>query len=149
MRIANDGTIVGVPESEIQQILEYLEKSILEASYPPILARIYTQNIREKTILIVEVYLQGMNKPYYIKSEGIERGTYIRLGRSTLRATPEIIDELRWQSRGLPYDEVPVYRARMSDLNLDLFKQFLQHKKVPAPPRNRCQQSIESIWACC
>ena len=33
----------------------------------------------------------------------------------------------------LPYDEVPVYRARMSDLNLDLFKQFLQHKKVPAP----------------
>lgn len=130
--IDNDGIIIGVPENEIQQVLEYLEKSILEVSYPPILARVYAQNIGKKTILIIEVSA-GMNKPYYIKSEGIEKGTYIRLGRSTMRATPEIIDELRWQSRGLSYDEMPVYRVRMDDLNINLFKQFLEHKKVAAP----------------
>ena len=50
-----------------------------------------------------------------------------------MRATPEIIDELRWQSRGLSYDEMPVYRARMDDLNSNLFKQFLEHKKIAAP----------------
>ncbi len=130
--VDNDGTIVGVPEDAMQRVLEYAGQFIHEMSYPPIIPRIYTQSIGEKTILIIEVSA-GMNKPYYIKSEGPEKGVYIRLGRSTMRATPEIIDELRWQSRGLPYDEMPVYRARPDDLDTDLFKKFLMHKKVPAP----------------
>src|ERR1700722_19239151 len=72
-----DGTIVGVPESEIQKVIEYINKSIFEASSPPIIPAIYSQRIGEQTLLIIEVS-SGMNKPYYRKSDGLEKGTYVR-----------------------------------------------------------------------
>ena len=64
-----DGTITGVPEEEIQKVMEYANKSIFEASSPPIIAGFHSQRIGDKTLLIIEVS-SGMNKPYYRKSEG-------------------------------------------------------------------------------
>ena len=90
--VKNDGTITGLDEEKIQTVLEFLDKAIFEASSPPIIPKIYAQNIGKKTILIIEVS-SGMNKPYFIKSKGLEKGTYVRLGRSTLRATSDMIEE--------------------------------------------------------
>ncbi len=126
--VDNDGTIVGVPHDKVHQALEYLEKSIFEASYPPILPFVYLQTIADKTLLIVQVS-EGMNKPYYIKSEGAEGGTYIRLGRSTLRATSGILEELKWQSRGKSFDTMPVYQALLDDLDMTQIEHFLKKRK--------------------
>lgn len=134
--VDDTGDIVGISDEAIQNTLEYLEKSIYDASYPHIIVRVYAQLIGEKTILIIQVS-EGMNKPYYVKSEGIEKGTYIRLGRSTVRATPDIIDELQWQSRGRSFDQMPVYQARMSDIDLDEFKYFLTTKKIAVKKINK------------
>ena len=79
--------------------MEYEAKSIFESSSPPIIPAIYSQRIANKTLLIIEAS-PGMNKPYYRNSEGLEKGTYVRLGRSTVRATADMIEELKWQSRG-------------------------------------------------
>src|SRR3990167_4349310 len=81
--IQDDGTILGLDEKKVEEIMEYLEKSIFEASYPPIMSRVYTQKILDKIIVVVEV-AEGMNKPYYLKKDGKDKGVYIRLGRSTL-----------------------------------------------------------------
>jgi ATP-dependent DNA helicase RecG len=66
-----------------------------------------------------------MNKPYFIKSEGPDRGTYIRVGRSVLRANADMIDELRWKTRGISFDMMPVYRATRDDLCFDKMRVFL------------------------
>ncbi len=126
--VANSGDIVGVPECVIQESLEFLEKAIYEASHPAILPRIYTQRFGEKMLLIIEV-TSGMNKPYFRKSEGMEKGTYIRLGRSTLKATGEIINELQWQSKGLNYETLPSYRSEMADLDEKKAQSYLDHRK--------------------
>lgn len=42
----------------------------------------------DKTVLCIEVS-KGMNKPYYLRSEGLENGVYIRVGRHTLRANAD------------------------------------------------------------
>jgi ATP-dependent DNA helicase RecG len=126
--VDDDGTIVGVPEEKVQQALEYLEKSIFEASCPPILPFVYVQTIGDKTLLIVQVSA-GMNKPYYVKSEGLEKGTYIRLGRSTLRATADTIEELKWQSRGKSFDTMPVYHASLDDIDMDAVERFFKTKR--------------------
>lgn len=70
-----------------------------------------------------------MNKPYYRKSEGREKGTYIRLGRSTLRATPELIQELEWQSSGLSFETMAQHRASEEAIDLNKFGQFLKNRK--------------------
>ncbi|MCB1073532.1 MAG: putative DNA binding domain-containing protein [Chlamydiia bacterium] len=126
--VKEDGVIVGVPEEKVQKVMEYLNKSIFEASSPPIIPAVYSQRIGNKTILIIEVS-SGMNKPYFRKSEGLDKGTYIRLGRSTVKATADMIEELKWQSRGRSFDMMPVYHAKEEDLDQKKILLFLNQKK--------------------
>jgi ATP-dependent DNA helicase RecG len=126
--VDNDGTIVGLSDDEIQNVMEYAEKSIFESTAPPIIPLIYSQVIGGKTVLIIEVF-PGMNKPYYVKSETLDKGTYVRLGRSTLRATADMIEELKWQSRGLSYDTLAVYHAKLRDLDELAIERFLKQRK--------------------
>ena len=144
--VDNDGTIVGLPEEKVQGVLEYLEAAIFQACHPTIIPLIYAQRLGEKTILIIEVS-GGMNKPYYIKSEGMEKGTYIRLGRSTVRATADIIDELRWESRGHPYDQRAVHQAHLSDLDMKQFTDFLLTRKAGAPEKITTKTTDEALRA--
>lgn len=122
--VDDDGTIVGVDDAKAQQVLEYVEKSIFDASAPPIIPRVHTQRIGEKTIIVIEVSA-GMNKPYFVVAEGLENGTYVRVGRSTMRANADFIEELKWQSRGRSYDTMPVYHATLDDLDQAKIKSFL------------------------
>jgi len=126
--VDNDGTIVGLDEAQAQQLMEYLEKAILDASFPPILTNIYLRRIVDKILLIVEV-AQGMNKPYYIKNEGRDNGAYIRLGRSTVKAKEDTIQELNWNSRNISFDTMPVYQAKEDDLDIEKIKKFLAMRK--------------------
>lgn len=126
--IDDTGTIIGIDESKAQEMMEYLEKSILDASFPPILIRTYLQRIADKTVLFLEAS-QGANKPYYLKKEGKEKGVYIRLGRSTVRATPEIIEELKLENRGISFDCTPVYQATEADLDQKKITKFLKKRK--------------------
>ena len=132
--VEDNGTIKGLTDEEIQNVMEYIDKTIFDGTAPPIIPLVYAHAIGEKNILIIEVY-PGMNKPYYVKSETMDKGIYVRLGRSTVRATPDMIEELKWQSRGLSYDMMALYHAHMKDLNENairsFFKQRKSRKKVP------------------
>ena len=59
---------------------------------------------------MIEVF-PGPQKPYYVKAETLDKGVYVRLGRNTLRATSEMIEELRWRARGRSYDGMLVYHS--------------------------------------
>ncbi len=124
-------TIVGLPEDQINQLLETLDHSIYEACYPPIIPLISTQVFGDKTVLIIAVS-SGMNKPYFRKSEGIEKGTYIRVGRSTVHATPSMIEELKWQSHRIDFETLPVYNGSLDALDNQLIQNFLDNRKNQA-----------------
>lgn len=126
--VGDDGTIIGIPENEASAAIEYLNKSIYEAAAPSLLPNIYIQTVENKILLILEISA-GPNKPYYRKSEGLEKGTYIRLGCSTLRATSDLIEELKWQARGKSFDLMPVYQTSEKDLDPQKIKQFLERRK--------------------
>jgi ATP-dependent DNA helicase RecG len=126
--VADNGAIVGIPEEEATSAIEYLSYSIYTAATPTILPDVYTQTIDGKTLLIIEVS-SGANKPYFRKQEGLEKGTYIRLGRSTVRATIDLIDELKWQAHGKSFDCLPVYRTSEDDLDHQKIEEFLETRK--------------------
>lgn len=126
--VKNDGTIEGIPEDEIHQTMEWLDHAIYEACTPPILPLIYQQRVDGKILLIIEV-ASGTNKPYYQKSLGLSQGTYIRLGRSTIKADADIIEELKWQSRGISYDQLPLYHTTLEDLDSAKIQYFLSHRR--------------------
>lgn len=126
--IADDRTVVGLPESAIEHLLESLDHAIYEACHPTILPLISQQRFGDKSVIVISVS-SGMNKPYFRKSEGIHDGTYVRIGRSTVKATPEIIEELKWQSHNVDFEKLPVYRAKEDDIDEKLVHQFLNSRK--------------------
>jgi ATP-dependent DNA helicase RecG len=143
--VDDTGTIVGLPEEKISHILEYLDQSIYEASMPTIIPRIYSQRFGNKTVVIVKVS-EGMNKPYFVKSDGVEKGTYIRLGRSTMPAKSDTIEELKLQSlpRSFSYDSMPVYHASLDELDLDKFREFLAARRHAPQGPVTIQEALRS-----
>jgi ATP-dependent DNA helicase RecG len=126
--VADDRTIVGLPELVIEHLLESLDHAIYEACHPTIIPVISQQRFGDKSILIISVSA-GMNKPYYRKSEGMHRGTFVRIGRSTVKATPEMIEELKWQSHNIDFEKLPIYRAKTEDIDGQLVQKFLNARK--------------------
>ncbi len=144
--VKNDGSIEGIPEDEAHQAMEWLDHAIYEACTPPILPLIYQQRIDGKVLLIIEVS-SGTNKPYYQKSLGLSEGAFIRLGRSTMKADANIIEELKWQSRGISYDQLPLYHATIENLDSSKIQYFLNHKRngVISPLTEDVLRSYEII----
>ncbi|MGB7128900.1 MAG: RNA-binding domain-containing protein [Candidatus Rhabdochlamydia sp.] len=126
--VKNDGFIEGISEDTAHQAMEWLDHAIYKACTPPILPLIYQQRINDKVLLIIEVS-SGTNKPYYQKSLGLAEGTFIRLGRSTVKADANIIEELKWQSRGISYDQLPLYHTTIEDLDNTKIQYFLDHRR--------------------
>ncbi|MFV0340949.1 MAG: RNA-binding domain-containing protein [Parachlamydiaceae bacterium] len=133
--VDNDRTIIGVPQHQIDKLLESLDHSIYEACYPPIIPLLSTQAFGDKIVLIISVS-SGMSKPYFRKSEGMDRGTYVRVGRSTVQATPAMIEELKWQAHRVDFEKLPIYNATLEDLENRLIQDFLDKRKNQASAKN-------------
>ena len=136
--VDDDQTIIGISDEEVERLMESLDKTIYEATAPPIFPLVYTRTMNDKTVLCIEVS-KGMNKPYYRRSEGLENGIYIRVGRHTLRANADLSEELKWQSRGINFDALPVYQASIEESLdekkiLDFFQKRKGRDKVKVTP---------------
>lgn len=123
--------VIGLPEDQIDKLLESLDQAIYEACYPPIIPLVSIQVFGDKTVLIIAVS-SGMSKPYFRKSEGLEKGIYVRVGCSTVRATQAMIEELRWQSHRIDFEKLPVYKATLDALDNQLIENFLNSRKNQA-----------------
>lgn len=126
--VSDDGQIVGLSETVIEESMERLDSAIFDNCKPHIIPKLYAQRFGEKTVLIIEMS-EGMNKPYHLQVDGVEKGTYIRLGRHTVHATPEIIQELLWQSKGVDFEKTPVLDARIDDLDNTSIEHFIKNRK--------------------
>lgn len=129
--VDDDGTVIGLDQDKALELMEWVEKAVFEASSPPIIPNVLIQRLADKLVLVIKVSA-GMNKPYYRTVEGLEKGTYVRIGRSTVRATSDLIEELKWQSRGQCYDHMPVYHATRDDLDEEKIFDFLKSRKQNA-----------------
>ena len=121
--IKNDGKIVGLSNDEIQFDLEMLSQAIYDGCMPALVTHIYPFSIEDKNVLVIDVS-EGMNKPYFVKSLGVQKGTFVRVGRSTLVATPEIINDIKWRSKGQSYDSMPLMQSTSADISESKFAEF-------------------------
>jgi ATP-dependent DNA helicase RecG len=130
--VGNDGEVIGVEEPQVEELLEYLHKTIYESCTPSIIPDIFSQRVNDKLVLVIRVS-SGGNKPYFIRSLGMEKGTYVRMGRSTLRADAATIADLQRQHSGISYDRVPLYNAPSDSIDPVLVERFLKNRTLRAP----------------
>ena len=119
----DDRKIIGINEPLLLE--EKISSLIYDSIYPAISPYISILNVQGSELLIVRI-LPGSNKPYYIKSMGIEKGVYVRIGSTNRRATPEIIDELRRQARGIAFTAEMDLTKNASDLEEKSLSVFLK-----------------------
>ncbi len=127
--IENNQTICGLEEQGLDELIESLYQSIYQSCQPTIIPSIYTQRIHDKLILIIEVSA-GMNKPYFLKTLGLNEGVFVRVGPHTTKATTSMIQEFNWRGKGFFIDETPVYAATLQDVDENQFTHFLKEHRT-------------------
>lgn len=119
------GEIVGIQDTSCAQLQDSITDMISDSCYPQILPLFTWTNIAGKIVLVVEIS-PSPHCPYYLKSEGKEKGTYIRVGATTRKATPEKIRELEIYGARQTYDEIvehavePVTKGDINQLCKDI-----------------------------
>ena len=108
---------IGVQEETIFSVKDQINSIIFDRCYPAILPEIYTANLKGKLLLVVEVF-RGNLLPYYLKAEGKNKGTYLRIGASNRKADFENIIELERQKRNQSFDEELCREQALSSLDL-------------------------------
>lgn len=127
--VRDDGTIKGVDESHAEQLLEFINNTFYREITPPLMPLVFTRRFGDQVVLIIEVH-EGTTKPYHLTSAGVKEGTFVRVGRSSVRATADTIQMLQWEARGKFSDEYPVYRASWKDIDDQKFRLFLKNRKI-------------------
>ena len=97
--------VVGVDNESLFQLMDALANAISDSCEPQIIPDIEPQTVDEKTVIVVTVEA-GKNRPYYIKSKGKEKGTYIRVAGTSRLAYPEKVRELEMEGARISWDEL-------------------------------------------
>ena len=96
--------IVGISEKDALDLPDKISNIIFDCCTPVIIPEIYTIQVLNKTVLVIELYPGGL-KPYHLKKVGKQKGTYIRVGGTNKIADDEMIVELERQRRNISLDE--------------------------------------------
>lgn len=111
--------LVGLPVILSEE--ERLANAITDSIFPLLTPDIEVQSIRGKELLIIRV--SHSIGPYYLKSEGPERGVYVRFGSTNRSVDAEMLDSLRLLAKKVAYDELPHPHGQ---LDMDVMKNVFE-----------------------
>ena len=117
----NPRKIIGISDSDIFQLEERITSHIYSECSSAIAFECYIQSIKGKSLLVVEIF-PGSSKPYFLTKEGTATGAYIRIGSSTRKASPAMLDDLERQSRRISFDTLPAYDVHLEENDFVSFK---------------------------
>ncbi|MCW5589837.1 MAG: putative DNA binding domain-containing protein [Legionellales bacterium] len=116
--------VVGIADEDRHKLYENFPNSLYDSVMPALVAQIYEQNFVSKSVLVIEIPMSP-RKPYFLKSKGLNEGTYIRVGSATRKATPEYIEDLNREAQRLNYDEEIIVVNPNRVLSRELLTQFI------------------------
>ena len=98
--------VVGIDDFSIFKTMDAITNAISDSCEPLIIPDVTLQTINKKTIIVVEISA-GKQRPYYIKSLGMEKGIYVRVAGTTRLADNCMIKELMFEGANRCFDQTP------------------------------------------
>ncbi len=121
------GRIIGIDDNEALDFPDKISNIVHSRCYPAVVPEIYLENIKDKKVLVVDVY-SGPSKPYYLKNKGRREGVYIRVGATNKPADQEMILELERQRRNVSFDEEIDYEKNEAIIDIQrLYDDFQKY----------------------
>lgn len=106
--------IVGIPADDVFTEMDAIANAIMDSIEPQVLPEITLRTVDGKSLILVDVPV-GRQCPYFLKSEGIEGGTYVRVGATTRRADLDWVRELTQECAPEGFDRLVRRGATVSD----------------------------------
>lgn len=103
--VTNDRVIVGIPDDVLFSKMDQITNMIVDSCQPMVAPDIFIASVGGKNIIVVDV-LPGHRCPYFIKSEGVERGTYIRVSATSVIADEDMRLSLQLRGRNISFDSI-------------------------------------------
>ncbi len=111
--IGDDKKLLGV--EDILASEEKLANSISDSISPALMPEIEITSVQGLSLLVVRVpHWRG---PFYLNSEGNEKGIYVRLGSTNRAATGELLEELKRSIMKVSFDQLPCPEVDASGLD--------------------------------
>ena len=122
--VKDNREIVGV-ENEFE-VMDGIINAISDSCYPMIVPDISLHTLENKTVILVEIE-GGKKKPYYLKSKGMQKGTYIRSGATTRIIEEDyVLKELVLEGENKYFDQQVCHGESVSDEEIQKFCEWLE-----------------------
>ena len=122
--VKDNKEIVGV-ENEFE-VMDGIINAISDNCYPMIVPDISLHTLENKTVILVEIE-GGKKKPYYLKSKGVQKGTYIRSGATTRIIEEDyVLKELVLEGENKYFDQQVCHGESVSDEEIEKFCEWLE-----------------------
>ncbi|MCF8076295.1 MAG: putative DNA binding domain-containing protein [Desulfotignum sp.] len=123
--------VIGISDPLTEE--ERLSSAFADGIHPLMIPDIRISPFRDRNLITVSVpHTVG---PYYIRSEGPEKGVYVRLGSTNRRAGPGMIGAIRRLMRNVSFDEQPCTEINSEDIDFRAASEFfsaVSRKLTPA-----------------
>jgi len=129
----DDWQVVGIPHEQLFTDEDRITNAIYDSVEPTPDFDVSYQSIEGKDIIVVRVY-PGRRRPYYLKPEGKDSGTYLRVAGTTRHAGEDLVRDLEFQGARRSFDDVPVIAEEVTEAEIgklceDMYQYALVHAR--------------------
>lgn len=96
--------VVGVEKDDVFKIMDAIANAVSDSCAAKIVPDISFETIEDKTVVLVDI-AAGFNRPYMLKSGGLDKGVYVRVGATSRPADAEQIREMMLDGSNQSWDE--------------------------------------------
>lgn len=96
--------VIGVEKDDVFKIMDAIANAVSDSCAPKIVPDISFETIEDKTVVLVDI-AAGFNRPYMLKSGGLDKGVYVRVGATSRPADAEQIREMMLDGSNQSWDE--------------------------------------------
>lgn len=128
--------IVGIDTDIVYKTMDAITNAISDACESTIRPDVALQTVNDKIVIVVEIF-PGAQRPYYIKSQGMVEGTYVRVSGTTRHVEGYMLKELILEGQNRYFDCEICRDMQVSDSDIEKFCKRLKETAI----KNTWQES--------
>ena len=136
--------IVGIPKDVVFSEMDAITTAISDSCEPTVIPDVYLKTVDDKTIIIAEIS-PGKQRPYYIKSKGIQDGTYIRVSGTSRLAGRDLTAEMYYEDEGRSYDCVIRKDLTVTDEEIQDLCQQMKNVAVSNAKSDAQREAVKDV----
>ena len=138
--------VVGVDQDNVFRTMDAIANAVDDSCEPQIVPNIEPKTIESKDVIVISVS-PGPNRPYYLRSKGKTKGTYIRSSGTTRLAGQEKIKELEMEGARVSWDELTCVGFPVTDKAVKkLCRDIMNYRKEAGLPRKTIGKTQLLNW---